>query len=196
MRDRGVGVIHDGWVAPGRSSAGDATSCTSFASAAVDATRRRSRLRPRRLQRGGVPRPELVGHGLGQGRLRHAALRGLARLGLRRLGRPSRAFPTPRSSRVAPGPRLATGGELSTGAGPDLRRLALHVVNPGNDGRLSSSASSSARRRRSTGPCGTWTAWHDCFLGRAGSDRAPRDALAHGGGVSTSSRASRSPSAS
>ena len=32
----------------------------------------------------------------------------------------------------------ATGGELATAAGPDLRRLAYHVVNTGNDGRLSS----------------------------------------------------------
>ncbi len=35
------------------------------------------------------------------------------------------------------GTKRATGGELATGPGPDLRRLAMHVVNLGNNGRLS-----------------------------------------------------------
>ena len=80
---------------------------------------RRPRLRRRRLQRGGVPGPELVGHGLGQGRLRDAALRGLVRLRLRRLGGPAGRAPHP----VLLGSQPDPGGN---------RRRACHGRRPGS----------------------------------------------------------------
>ena len=101
------------------------------------------------------------GAGLGQGRLRDAALRGLAGLGLRRVGRPARACPQTPFSPAGPGPPGRPAACSSTGAGPDLRRLALHVVNTGNDGRLSttgkfvSTPAQVDRDHRAHGPPGT-----------------------------------------
>ena len=50
----------------------------------------RSRVRARRVQRDRVPRPELVGRGLGRPRVRDPDLRGLAPQRLRRVGRAAR----------------------------------------------------------------------------------------------------------
>ena len=87
-------VIHDGWARPSSSARGSGT--LHVIQRPVDAqVGRRPRVRPRRLQRGRLPRPELVGHGLGQGRLRDAALRGLVRLRLRRVGGPAGRAPHP-----------------------------------------------------------------------------------------------------
>ena len=79
--------------------------------------------------------------------------------------------------------QVATGGELATGTGPDLRRLAMHVVNLGNNGRLSSSGkfvSTPAQVDRALGHMG---AWHDFWLAKGRVRERHVMLYAHGGGV-------------
>ncbi len=81
----------------------------------------------------------------------------------------------------------ATGGALATAAGPDLRRLSYHVVNTGNDGRLSTTGKFVSNPAQVERVVGHMEAWHDFFLRR---DRATRRHIvlwAHGGGVSEQS---------
>lgn len=81
----------------------------------------------------------------------------------------------------------ATGGTLATAAGPDLRRLSYHVVNTGNDGRLSSTGKFVSNPAQVERVVNHMEAWHEFFLRR---DRATRRHIvlwAHGGGVSEQS---------
>ena len=81
----------------------------------------------------------------------------------------------------------ATGGALATAAGPDLRRLSYHVLNTGNDGRLSTTGKFVSNPAQVERVVGHMEAWHDFFLRR---DRATRRHIvlwAHGGGVTEQS---------
>jgi hypothetical protein len=82
---------------------------------------------------------------------------------------------------------VGTGGELVTGAAPDLRRLAYHVVNTGNDGALSSAGkfvSTPAQVDRVVEHMG---AWHE-FMRTEGTATKRHVVLwAHGGGVAEQS---------
>jgi hypothetical protein len=74
-----------------------------------------------------------------------------------------------------------TGGRAVTGAGPDLRRLASHVVNLGNDGRLSGDGrftSTPAQVGRIFAHMGRW---HDHWRDRAGATTRHVLLYAHGG---------------
>jgi hypothetical protein len=78
---------------------------------------------------------------------------------------------------------VATGGELVTAAGPDLRRLAYHVVNTGNDGALSSTGkfvSSPSQLDRIVEHMG---AWHEFMRETSGATARHVVLWAHGGGV-------------
>lgn len=86
-------------------------------------------------------------------------------------------------SRTVPG----TGGELATGPGPDLRRLALHVVNTGNDGALSSSGKFVSTPAQLDRIVGHMDAWHRYFLAKQRIDRRHVLLWAHGGGVAETS---------
>ena len=81
----------------------------------------------------------------------------------------------------------ATGGALATAAGPDLRRLSYHVVNTGNDGRLSTAGKFVSNPAQLERLVGHMESWHEFFLRR---DRATRRHIllwAHGGGVTEQS---------
>jgi len=78
---------------------------------------------------------------------------------------------------------VGTGGELVTAAAPDLRRLAYHVVNTGNDGMLSSTGkfvSTPAQLDRIVDHMGSW---HDFMLERGNATARHVVLWAHGGGV-------------
>ncbi|HKF86074.1 MAG TPA: hypothetical protein VKB30_09840 [Candidatus Limnocylindrales bacterium] len=82
---------------------------------------------------------------------------------------------------------VGTGGELVTAAAPDLRRLAYHVVNTGNDGALSSTGkfvSTPAQVDRVVEHMG---AWHEFMLHRETSTARHVVLWAHGGGVAEQS---------
>ncbi len=79
--------------------------------------------------------------------------------------------------------QVATGGELATGAGPDLRRLAMHVVNLGNDGRLSSSGKFVSTPAQVDRALGHMEAWHDFWLAKGRVPERHVMLYAHGGGV-------------
>ncbi len=81
----------------------------------------------------------------------------------------------------------ATGGVLSTGAGPDLQRLSLHVINTGNDGRLSGDGKFVSTPVQVERVMQHMTAWHDWFLRKKRADRRHIVIWSHGGGVSESS---------
>jgi hypothetical protein len=72
-------------------------------------------------------------------------------------------------------------GRLMTGAGPDLRRLAAHVVNLGNDGRLSSSGRFTSTPQQIDRAFEHMGRWHDFWQQR--DAHAPRRIVlfAHGG---------------
>ena len=78
---------------------------------------------------------------------------------------------------------VATGGELATGTGPDLRRLALHVVNLGNDGRLSAAGKFASTPAQIERVFDHMAAWHAFWLARGSVDRRHVVLYAHGGGV-------------
>jgi hypothetical protein len=82
---------------------------------------------------------------------------------------------------------VATGGELATGAGPDLRRLAMHVVNLGNEGRLSSAGKFASTPRQIDRLAEHMDAWHDFWLARGRATQRNVVLYAHGGGVTESS---------
>ena len=76
-----------------------------------------------------------------------------------RPGVPNTPFATGRS-RTA----LATGGEMVTAPGPDLRRLKAHVVNLGNNGRLSDHGRFVSTPQQVQGAFEHMARWHDFWL--------------------------------
>ena len=81
----------------------------------------------------------------------------------------------------------ATGGALATAAGPDLRRLSYHVVNTGNDGRLSTTGKFVSNPAQVERLVAHMEAWHEFFLRRNRASRRHILLWAHGGGVSEQS---------
>jgi hypothetical protein len=78
----------------------------------------------------------------------------------------------------------ATGGEFVTAPGPDLKRLAVHVVNLGNEGRLSTSGKFISTPAQIDKIFARMEDWHDAWL-RAGLAQKRHIVLyAHGGLVS------------
>jgi Papain family cysteine protease len=76
----------------------------------------------------------------------------------------------------------ATGGELVTAPAPDLKRLANHVVNLGNQGLLSTSGSFVSTPAQVDRAFGHMQRWHDQWLARDGAPRERHVLLyAHGG---------------
>jgi hypothetical protein len=76
----------------------------------------------------------------------------------------------------------ATGGELVTAPAPDLKRLAMHVVNLGNQGLLSTSGSFVSTPGQIDRAFGHMECWHDQWLARDGAPRERHVLLyAHGG---------------
>jgi hypothetical protein len=93
-----------------------------------------------------------------------------------RPGVPQTPFASGRSATTT-----ATGGNLVTGPAPDLRRLAMHVVNLGNQGRLSSTgkfASSPTQIDRAFAHMGRW---HQLWLEQDPSAKRHVLLYAHGG---------------
>lgn len=81
----------------------------------------------------------------------------------------------------------ATNGALVTAAGPDLRRLSYHVVNTGNDGRLSTTGKFVSNPPQVERLVEHMGAWHEFFLRRGRAKRRHVLLWAHGGGVSEQS---------
>jgi hypothetical protein len=79
------------------------------------------------------------------------------------------------------------GGALSTGPGPDLRRLAYHVVNTGNDGTLSTTGSFTSSPAQIDGMIDHMDRWHQFLLDKQMADKRHVLIWGHGGGVSESS---------
>jgi hypothetical protein len=79
------------------------------------------------------------------------------------------------------------GGALSTGPGPDLRRLAFHVVNTGNDGQLSTTGRFTSSPAQLDGLIDHMDRWHQFLLDRQMADKRHVLIWGHGGGVSESS---------
>jgi papain like protease len=77
---------------------------------------------------------------------------------------------------------LATGGELATGPGPDLRRLAMHVVNIGNQGQLSTTGKFVSTPAQIDRAVKHMERWHDLWLAQDGAGPERHVLLyAHGG---------------
>ena len=79
------------------------------------------------------------------------------------------------------------GGALSTGPGPDLRRLAFHVVNTGNDGQLSTTGKFTSSPAQLDGLIDHMDRWHQFLLDKQMADKRHVLIWGHGGGVSESS---------
>jgi hypothetical protein len=80
-----------------------------------------------------------------------------------------------------------TGGTLVTGPGPDLKRLAAHVINLGNNGRLSQSGHFRSTPRQIEGIFQNMERWHNFWLEKATPTIPRRIVLyAHGGMVTES----------
>jgi hypothetical protein len=79
------------------------------------------------------------------------------------------------------------GGALSTGPGPDLRRLSFHVVNTGNDGQLSTTGKFTSSPAQIDGIIDHMGRWHQFFLDKQMADKRHVLIWGHGGGVSESS---------
>jgi hypothetical protein len=92
-----------------------------------------------------------------------------------RPGVPKTPFAAGRSTAVT------TSGELATGPGPDLRRLAMHVVNLGNDGRLSTTGAFVSTPAQIDRTFDHMERWHDFW--RKPDPRLKRHVVlyAHGG---------------
>jgi len=78
----------------------------------------------------------------------------------------------------------ATGGDLSTAPGPDLKRLAAHVVNLGNDGRLSMSGKFVSTPFQIEKIFQHMTDWHDFWATKTPGQKRHVVLFAHGGLVS------------
>ena len=79
------------------------------------------------------------------------------------------------------------GGALSTGPGPDLRRLSYHVVNTGNDGKLSTTGTFTSSPAQIDGMIDHMGRWHQFLLDKQMADKRHVLIWGHGGGVSESS---------
>jgi hypothetical protein len=75
-------------------------------------------------------------------------------------------------------------GAMATGPGPDLRRLSGHVVNLGNQGRLSASGRFASTPEQVDGIFGHMKRWHDTWVNGGAVDRRHIVLYAHGGLVS------------
>ena len=76
----------------------------------------------------------------------------------------------------------ATGGELVTAPAPDLKRLAMHVVNLGNEGLLSTTGSFVSTPAQIDRAFGHMERWHGQWLAQPGAARERHVLLyAHGG---------------
>jgi hypothetical protein len=82
---------------------------------------------------------------------------------------------------------VGTGGELVTAAAPDLRRLAYHVVNTGNDGSLSSTGKFVSTPGQVDRMVEHMGAWHDFLLEHGRAKQRHVVLWAHGGGVAEES---------
>jgi hypothetical protein len=82
---------------------------------------------------------------------------------------------------------VGTGGELVTAAAPDLRRLAFHVVNTGNDGSLSSTGKFVSTPSQVDRAIDHMGAWHEFLLGEGRTEQRHVVLWAHGGGVAEDS---------
>ena len=81
----------------------------------------------------------------------------------------------------------SAGGALSTGPGPDLRRLSFHVVNTGNDGQLSTTGKFTSSPAQIDGMIDHMGRWHEFFLDKQMADKRHVLIWGHGGGVSEAS---------
>jgi hypothetical protein len=81
----------------------------------------------------------------------------------------------------------STGGVMAIGSGPDLRRLTHHVVNTGNDGRLSTAGKFVSSPAQLDKIVDNMERWHDFFIERGRADRRHVVLWSHGGGVSETS---------
>jgi hypothetical protein len=79
---------------------------------------------------------------------------------------------------------IATGGELATAAGPDLRRLQVHVVNLGNDGHLSMQGRFTSSPAQIDGIFAHMQRTHEHWRAAAGVEQRHVVLYAHGGLVS------------
>lgn len=93
-----------------------------------------------------------------------------------RPGVPKTPFATGRNQ-AAP----ATSGALATGPGPDLKRLARHVVNLENDGKLSPSGKFVSTPRQINRIFEHMARWHDCWEEQKLADRRHVVIWAHDG---------------
>src|SRR5262249_47426880 len=82
---------------------------------------------------------------------------------------------------------IGTSGELVTAVAPDLRRLAYHVVNTGNDGALSSTGKFVSTPEQLGRIVEHMGAWHEFMLGRGMATKRHVVVWAHGGGVAEES---------
>lgn len=80
----------------------------------------------------------------------------------------------------------ATGGSLATKAAPNLRILANHVVNTGNDGRLSETGRFASSEAQLDRLFDHMNACHEAFLERGRADVRHILLWAHGGGIAES----------
>ncbi|HEX3158634.1 MAG TPA: C1 family peptidase [Gemmatimonadaceae bacterium] len=96
-----------------------------------------------------------------------------------RPGVPHTPFAAGRSGTVQ-----ATAGELATGKGPDLRRLAHHVVNLGNNGQLSTNGTFASTPVQVDGIFTRMAEWHGAWLDAGATARRDIVLFAHGGLVS------------
>ncbi|MEP6761828.1 MAG: C1 family peptidase [Sporichthyaceae bacterium] len=78
------------------------------------------------------------------------------------------------------------GGALSTRPGPDLRRLAFHVVNTGNDGQLSTTGTFTSSPEQLDRMVDHMGRWHDFLLKNQMAEKRHILIWSHGGGTSES----------
>ena len=93
-----------------------------------------------------------------------------------RPGVPQTPFASGRS-----GTKAATGGDLATGPAPDVRRLAMHVVNLGNQGRLSSNGKFTSSPAQIERLFQHMQRWHELWLDQEPDSKRHVVLYAHGG---------------
>ena len=79
------------------------------------------------------------------------------------------------------------GAALTTEVGPDIRRLSYHVLNTGNDGKLSEDGKFKSSAEQLGRVMGHMEAWHEFFLKKGRTKQRHIVVWAHGGGVSEKS---------
>lgn len=75
----------------------------------------------------------------------------------------------------------ATGGTLATAPGPDLQRLAMHVINLGNEGRLSTTGKFASTPHQIERAFEHMGRWHDCWSQDQPQSKREVVLYAHGG---------------